>query len=126
MLTPRFQIFQFPGPEMARLLKKCKQSFGIFKKLKFEKIDNNTLTSFFSKLPFLSYKSDEKVLSNQNRLKFEFSFKDLKFSFAFFGKSGHFWTWKHQNLESRHQNCQPPSFLALRNERLSSLQILTF
>ena len=55
-----------------------------------------------------------------------FSFKDFKFSFPFFAKTGHFWTWKYQNLESRHQNCQSPSISTLRNERLLSLLILTF
>jgi len=53
MLMPRFQIMHFPSPEMARFFKKCKRKLRIFQKLKFEKIDNNSLTSFFS-LNFLS------------------------------------------------------------------------
>ena len=126
MLMPRFQILHFPSPEMARFFKKCKRKLKIFQKLKFEKIDNNSLTSFFS-LNFLSsFTKVMKNLSNQNRLKFEFSFKDFKFSFPFFAKTGHFWTWKYQNLESRHKNCQSPSISTLRNERLLSLLILTF
>ena len=122
---PRFQILHFPSPEMTRFFKKCKRKLKIFQKFKFEKIDNS-LTSFFLQTSFLTLQKWWKILSNQNRLKFEFSFKDFKFSFPFFAKTGHFWTWKYQNLESRHQNCQPPSFLTLKNERLSSLQILTF
>ena len=50
LLMPRFQILHFPGPEMARLLKKCKQTFGILRKLKFKKIDNNSSQNFLSYL----------------------------------------------------------------------------
>ena len=38
-----------------------------------------------------------------NFFKFQF-LKNFKFSFAFFEESGHFWTWKMQNLKSRHQH----------------------
>ena len=38
-----------------------------------------------------------------NFFKFQF-LKNSKFSFAFFEESGHFWTWKMQNLKSRHQH----------------------
>ena len=66
----------------------------------------NLTTSFWqvfsSKLSFQCYKSDEKILSNQNRKKFEFFFKESKFYFAFFEKTGHFCTLKCKNLESRH------------------------
>ena len=51
ILMPRFQILHFPGPEMAGLLKNCNQSFGFFQKQNFEKIDNISLTSFFSQNP---------------------------------------------------------------------------
>ena len=37
ILMPKFQILHFPGPEMARLLKNCSQSFGFFQKKKFFK-----------------------------------------------------------------------------------------
>ena len=96
MLMPRFQILHFPSPEMARFFKKCKRKLRIFQKLKFEKIDNNSLTSFFSKLPFLSYKSDEKILSNQNRKKLGFVFKESKFYFAFFEKN---WPFLHLEIQ---------------------------
>jgi len=118
MLMARFQILRFSGPEMTRLLEKCK-SFGTFQKLKFEKIWQHQFAIFFSKLPFLSYNGDEKMLSNQDRSRF-------KYSFALIGKTGHFWIWKHQTLVSRHKNCQSPSILTLKNERLLSLQILTY
>jgi len=117
MLMHRFQILRFPGPEMTRLLEKCK-SFGTFQKLKFRKIWQQQF-AIFLKLPFLSYNGDEKMLSNQGRSKFEYSF-------ALIGKTGHFWIWKHQTLVSRHKNCQSPSILTLKNEMLLSLQILTF
>ena len=39
MLMPRFKILHFPGPEMARLLKK---GFETVQKIKFEKIDHNS------------------------------------------------------------------------------------
>ena len=70
MLIPRFQILHFSGPEMTRLLEKCK-SFGTFQKLKFGKIWQQQFAIFFSKLPFLSYNGDEKMLSHQDRSKFE-------------------------------------------------------
>ena len=54
MLMSRFQILHFPSPEMARFFKKCKQKFGIFQNLKFEKFHHNSLTSFLSQ-NFFSY-----------------------------------------------------------------------
>ena len=50
---PIFQISHFPGPEI-------------------EKIENNSLTSFSLNFSFEHYKSDEKIMSNQNRSKFDF------------------------------------------------------
>ena len=73
---------------------------------------------FFSKHPFLSYKCDEKILSNQNRSKFDFFSKIWNFSFALFGKTGHFWTWKLQNLDSMGKNWLNPGVWCLGNGRL--------
>ena len=52
--------------------------------------------------------------------------KGFKFPFEFLGKTGDFWTWKYQNLESKHWNCHSPSILTLRNDWILSLLILTF
>ena len=69
LLNPSFlkaQILQYQGPEIARFLKNSK-------KLKIGKFDNFNMTIFFlSKHSFLLNKSDGKILSNQNRIKFEF------------------------------------------------------
>jgi len=99
MLMPRFQILHFPGPEMTRLLEKY-ISFGTFQKSKFGKIWQQQFAIFSQNfLPFLSYNGDEKMLSDQDRSKFEYSF-------ALIGKTGHLWIWKHQTLVSTHKNCQ--------------------
>ena len=101
--------------------------FCIFPENEIGKFDNFNLTSFFlSKHSFLSYKCDEKILSNHNRIKVEFFLKEFKFSIVFLGKTGHFWTWKLENLESRHQNCQLHSILTLGNDGFLSLLILTY
>ena len=106
ILIPRFQILHFPGPEMARLCKNFKQNFGFFQQLKFEKFDNISLTSFFFQNFLCNAVKVVKNLSIQNRIKFEFFFKEFKFSFAFLEKNGHFCTLKYKNLEYRHQHCQ--------------------
>ena len=102
---PRFQIFVFQGAEMASFFKKCKIKFGFFEK-KNQFLSFSDLTEFFH----LFYNIEKKILRKktcQNDVVKFFKFQFLEKSKtldAFLEQSGHFWTWKMQNLKSRHQN----------------------
>ena len=50
-------------------------------------------------------KNSETKKNCQNEVvKFQNYFEKSQHSLAIFEQSSHFWTWKMQNLESRHQN----------------------
>ena len=101
----RFQILQFPGPEMASFPKKCKKKIQFFE-TKIQILTSCDLTEFFHYF----YNITDKILLEKtcqtdvvNFFKFLFLEKS-KTLIAIFEQSGHFWTWKVQNLKSRHQN----------------------
>ena len=97
ILMPRFQILHFPGPEMAGLSKKLNSKLGFFKK------NLNFIILSFDKFFFLSKTVLKKICQMREWWNLNF-FEKSKFQIQFFGLSGHFWTWKMQYLESRHQN----------------------
>ena len=72
--------------------------------LDFSKKKSNFITLSFEVF-LLSKTMLKKNLSNERMMKFQFfCFEQFKFWIQFFGQSGHFWTWKMQNLDSMHQN----------------------
>ena len=83
-------------------------SFRFFSKQKFEKIDNINLTSFFLKVFFVMF---------QNWWKNSVKWEQVKIFCCTLGKTGHFWTWKLQNFELRHQNLSIPPVWCIRKER---------
>ena len=110
ILMPRFQILHFPGPEMAGLLKYCYVSkFWMFPKTKIRKNWQHWFDKSFLKNCLCDVtKVMKKVCEITRGWILNFLFQRIKFCFAFFWKIGHFWTWKLQNLESRHQNPKIP------------------
>ena len=102
-LMSRFQILQFPGPEMTSFPKKCKKRFQFY----WNENSNFYLFWFdrFFSLLLLHYRENlwEKTcqIDVVNFFKF-LCLEKFKTLMAIFEQSGHFWTWKIENLKSKH------------------------
>ena len=104
ILMPRFQILHIPGPETARLIKKCKQSFGFFQNQNLKKKWQDQFNKSFSKNFFCNAIKVMKKFCQITRGQYLIFFKKNRNFFCIFGETGHFWTFKLQNLESIHQH----------------------
>ena len=100
ILMSRFQILQFPGPEMTSFPKKCKKRFQFFE-TKIQILNSCDLTEFFHYFYYSTEKICEEKTCQIDVVNFfkSLCLKKFKTLIAIFEQSGYFWTWKMEYLK---------------------------